>query len=119
MASHCFRSDIQYGQCLTGLYHPIDHHITSNYTPDMLSCYSGFWILEPRACTMLFISGAVVVVQGHASIYECNMRYGSHMTVVDHPIDHGMTSNYTQDILSRDLGYRKNQEFEPWTSSVV
>ena len=31
---------------LTGLDHPIYSHITANYTPDMISCYPGYWNKE-------------------------------------------------------------------------
>ena len=34
---------MRYGLCLTGMNHLTDHIMTSNYTPNMLSCYPGFW----------------------------------------------------------------------------
>ena len=80
-------------------------------------------ILEPRAWTMVVISDVVIVVQGWWYIdgYDIQpfyvwryMRHGQRLTGVDQPIYHGMTSNYTHDILSSNPVYWKNQELEPW-----
>ena len=85
-------------------------------------------ILKPRACTMVILtSGVVIVVQGWSYLdgydmqpfYECYMRHVQRLTGVDHPIDYGMASNYTQDILSTNPEYWKNQELEPCSSSAV
>ena len=64
------------------------------------------WILEPRAWTMVLISG--VVVQGWwcrykytiPPFYECYISHGPRLIGVDHPTYHHMTSNCTPAILS-------------------
>ena len=69
---------------------------------------------------------SIVVVQGCSRmygyaiplLYECYMRHGPYLTVVDHPTDHYMTSNYTLEMLSYYPVFW-NQELEPCTSSVV
>ena len=86
-----------YGACIT--YDRVNHltnkSMTSNYTKDMLSCYTEFW--KQRAWTMYLISGVVVqecwYMYGYAIplFYECYMRHGPHMTGVNHPIDHIIT----------------------------
>ena len=50
--------------------------------------------------------------------YECYMRYGPHLTGVDHAMDHIITSNYTPDVIS---GYPGSSVYklEPWPSAVV
>ena len=69
---------MRYGPHLTGVDHPTDHIMASNYTPDMLSLLP--WFLEPRAWTMDLISGVVVqgwwYMCGYAIplFYECYMR---------------------------------------------
>ena len=46
-----------------------------------------------------------------ATVYERFMRHGLSLTGVDHPIDHGMTSNYVPDILTYYARFRY-QELE-------
>ena len=63
------------------------------------------WLLNPRAWTMNLSSG--IVVQGRWYIYEypipqfyeCYTRHGPCLEGGNHPTDHIMTSNYTQDML--------------------
>ena len=80
-------------------------HHNSNYTKNMLSCYTaGFQ--KQRAWIMYLISGVVVqgcwYMYGYAILlyYECYMRYGSHLVGVNHQIDHIMTFNYNLGMLS-------------------
>ena len=42
---------MRHGPRLTEVDHPIDHSMTSNYTPDMLSCYPGYRTQELEPCT--------------------------------------------------------------------
>ena len=103
-------SYMRYEPRLTGVDHPTDHIITCRYTPYMISFYTGCWIQKHEPCT----SSIAVVVQwlwyryGYAIslIYECNTRYGPLLTGVDNPIDHCMTSIYTQDMLNCAPGFR-------------
>ena len=39
------------GTYLTKVNHPIDHSMTSNYTPDIFSCYPGYRTQELELCT--------------------------------------------------------------------
>ena len=41
---------MMHGLCLTGMNHPTDHTMTSNYTPDMLSYYSDLQAEVPAQC---------------------------------------------------------------------
>ena len=56
---------------------------------------------------------------GSRLFHECYMRHGPYLTGVDHPLDHGGTSNYTPYILSCYPGYWNQEFLEPWTSSVM
>ena len=76
----------------TCMDHPIDHIMTSNYTPDMLSCYGPVpWVLEPRP-QIIHLSSDIVVkgpwyMYGYAItlLYECYIRYGQFLTGVGNP----------------------------------
>ena len=71
------------------------------------------WILEPRAWTVDLTSGVVVqwwwLIYGYVMqlFHECYMRHGPHLTGVNHPTYHGMTSSYSPDILNCYPGYWK------------
>ena len=101
---------------LSGVDHPVDYDMTSNYTNDILSWYPGYWKnqdLEPWH----LISG--IVIQGWwrtyrygiPLFYECYMKHELYLTGLDHPLDHHMTSNYTKDMLSCYPGYEKQGDW--------
>ena len=80
----------------------------------MIRCYPGCWNQEFEPCTSSVISG--VVVQGWWVRYEyaiplcyyCYMRYGPHLTEVDHP---------TADRPHHDLQlHHKHAQMLPWFS---
>ena len=50
--------------------------------------------------------------------FMCYIRHGPRLLVVVHPIDHGMTSNYTRDILGYYPGHWNQELLEPWISAV-
>ena len=41
----------RHGPRMTTVDHPLDHSMTSDYTPDMLSSYPDFWSKEPEPWT--------------------------------------------------------------------
>ena len=77
--------------------------MTSKYTLGLLRCYAIF--LEPRAWSMHLISGIMVqgwwYLYGYAIplFYDYYMTQRKHLTGKDHPKDHSVISNYTQDML--------------------
>ena len=86
----------------TCIDHLIDHIMTSNYTPDMLSCYGSVcWVLEPRAQTIHLSSDIVVqwpwYMYGYAIplLCECYIRCEQCLTGVGNPIHHNMTQAYS------------------------
>ena len=47
-----YEYSMRYGPCLTGMHHPVDHHMTTNDSLDsILSCYPGYWNQELEQCT--------------------------------------------------------------------
>ena len=110
-----FKCYVRYVPYLEGVGHPIDHCITSNYTPAMISCYTdcGIQKLEP------WTSSIAVVVQwwwwrygyGYATslIYESYIRHGSYLTGVDRHTDHSMTSINTPVMISCYPGVPNNE----------
>ena len=125
MLSHwCDKWYIRHGTCLIGVNHPRADNITSNYTSDMLSCYTGF--VEPRAWTMYHIRGVVVqgwwYMYGYSILlfYQCYMRYGPCLIGVDPPTDHYMISNYTHacSAVALAFGTTQRQSWKLCTSSV-
>ena len=45
----------------TWVGHPTDHGMTSNYTPEMLICYPGYWNQEFESCQ--WCSGEMMTTQ--------------------------------------------------------
>ena len=87
--------------------HPTDHIMTSNYTTDMLSCYTGFrnqelepwtssvvqWSKDDDICMYMLSNCSMSIIRGH----------GTCLIGVDHLIDHIMTPNCTLDMLTVTL----------------
>ena len=48
---------------LTEVDHPLDHTMTSNFTPDMLSCYAGFRIKSLNHGPRQWCSGLTTMTQ--------------------------------------------------------
>ena len=113
--------DISHGSRLTGVDHPTDHIMTSNYTLDMLSCYPD---THRRAWTMDLSSGVGVQWWWWMSGYTISVFYDCYISHVpplkrgDHPRDNGMTSDYTPNMLNCYSGFRIGDP-EQCTSSVV
>ena len=71
---------------LTGLDRPIDQHMTSNYTPDMLSCYPRYWNQELESCRWRIGSRMMMQIWiCYPIVYEYYMMYGPCLIGVDHP----------------------------------
>ena len=66
---------------LPGVDHPTDHHMTANYTPDMLSCYPGYWNQELESWSSSVVLGSKDSSQGIDMLSDHSM---SVVLVVDH-----------------------------------
>ena len=118
---------MRHGPCLTGVYHPTDHSMNPNYTPDMLRCYPGYWKNQelescsshqwctgPKMMTHIWIYGYSI-----PPFHECYIRHVPYLIGLDHPTDHGMTSNCTRiySAATLDIGTKSlNHDPRKWCS---
>ena len=49
---------MRHGPLLIGVDHSPDHNLTTNYTPEILSCYIGYWNQEHEPWTSSVVLGS-------------------------------------------------------------